>query len=62
MEKKRGAHRILVGRHEGKDHLDDLGVDRKIILNFIFNKYIWETEIGFIWLRFGTSGELLLIL
>jgi len=29
---RRGAYRILAGRLEGKIHLEDLGVDGKIIL------------------------------
>ena len=27
-----GAYRFVVGRHEGKSHLEDLDVDGKIIL------------------------------
>jgi hypothetical protein len=39
MEERRGAYRVLVGKPEGKSHLEDPGVDRRIILNFIFRKY-----------------------
>jgi hypothetical protein len=33
-------------------HLENLGKDRKIILNWIFKK-----QIGFIWVRIGTRGQ-----
>jgi hypothetical protein len=32
MGKIRKAYTISIGKHEGKDHLDDLGIDGKIIL------------------------------
>jgi len=34
-EDRRGAYRILVGRPEGKKHLEDPGVDGRIILKRI---------------------------
>jgi hypothetical protein len=40
---------------KGRDHLEDLGVDGKIILEWILQKYVGGLY-GFIWLRFGTSG------
>jgi hypothetical protein len=33
-------HRILVGKPEGKDHSEDLGLDARMMIKFIFNK--WE--------------------
>jgi len=30
--KRRGVYRVLVGKPEGKDHFEDLGVDGRIIL------------------------------
>jgi hypothetical protein len=36
MGEKRGAYRILVGRPEGRSHLGDPGIDRRIILKWIF--------------------------
>jgi len=32
MVKSRGVHRVLVGKPEGKSHLEDQGVDGRIIL------------------------------
>jgi hypothetical protein len=42
------------------DHLEDPGVDSRIILKWIFNKVEWKgTWTGFIWLRIGIGGEYL---
>jgi hypothetical protein len=49
----------LVGKNEGKDHSEDLGVDGKILLQWILGKYGGKVWNGFIWLRIGTSGGLL---
>jgi hypothetical protein len=38
MGVKRRAYRVLVGKHEGKIHLEDPGVDGRIILNRILKK------------------------
>jgi hypothetical protein len=32
MEKRRGIYRVLVGKPEGKDHLEDPDIDGRIIL------------------------------
>ena len=32
-EDTRGAYRFLLGRHEGKRHLEDVGVGGRILLN-----------------------------
>jgi hypothetical protein len=34
----RSAYKVLVGRPEGKNHLENLGVDWMIILKLIFMK------------------------
>jgi hypothetical protein len=33
---RRGAYRVLVGRHEGRNRLENPGVDGKIILKWLF--------------------------
>jgi hypothetical protein len=38
MGEGRGAYRILVGRPEGRNHLEDPGVDGRIILKLMFKK------------------------
>ena len=39
MGERRGAYRVLVGKLREKDHLEDGGVDGRIILKFIFEKW-----------------------
>jgi hypothetical protein len=38
---RRGAYRVLVGKPEGKNHLEDPGLDGSIIV-----KWILETWVG----------------
>ena len=35
-----GAYRFLVGKAEGKKHLEDAGIGGSIILRWIFRKYL----------------------
>ena len=39
-----------------RDHLEDAGVDGRIILRWIFRKSDVEVWTGSIWLRIGTGG------
>jgi hypothetical protein len=39
MEGRRGAYRVLVGKHEGKHLLEGLRIDGRIILKLIFKKW-----------------------
>jgi len=36
---RRGAYRILAGKCEGRDYLEDPGIDKRIILKLIFRMY-----------------------
>ena len=36
---RRGAYRVLMGKLEGKNHLEDPGVDGKIILRWMSRKW-----------------------
>jgi hypothetical protein len=38
MGERRGAYRALVGKREGRNHLEDSGVDGRIILKWIFER------------------------
>jgi hypothetical protein len=40
MRENRNAHRLLVGKLEGKIHFEDLDIDGKIILNRLL-KMAW---------------------
>jgi hypothetical protein len=51
-----GVYRVLVGKHKEGNHLENTGVDGKIILGWIFTKW----DVGF-WarpslLRIGAGG------
>jgi len=52
----RDTYRMLVGRPEGKNHFQDLGVDGRIILKWIFKRLDEEFCTGFIWFGLGRGG------
>jgi hypothetical protein len=56
MGERRGVYRLLVGKPEGKSHLEDPGIDGRIILRWIFRKWDVEAWTGLSWLRIGTGG------
>ena len=39
MGERKGAYRVLMGKPEGRFHLKDPGVDGRIILKWIFEKW-----------------------
>jgi len=42
-----------------RHHLQDLGIDRKIILKWIYKTWDREDWTGSLWLRCGTGGWIL---
>jgi hypothetical protein len=42
---------------KGRDHLENLGVDGKIILEWTLGKYVAWVWTQFVWFRIGTSGR-----
>jgi hypothetical protein len=38
MWEGRGTYKVLVGRSEGRNHLEEPGVDGRIILKWVFKK------------------------
>jgi hypothetical protein len=44
-----------------RDHLEDPGIDGRIILRLIFRKWDVGVWTGLIWLRIGTGGRYLLM-
>jgi hypothetical protein len=54
-----GEGRFLVGKPEGKNHLEDQGVDGRIGLDWILGRFAVGMWSGFTWLRIGTVGGLL---
>jgi len=46
MGARRGVCRLLLRKPEGKNHLEDRGLDERIILRWIFKK--WDGEMDWI--------------
>ena len=56
MGESREVNRVLVGKPEGKSHWGDQGVDRRIILRWIFRKLEGVVGTGWSWHGIGTDG------
>jgi hypothetical protein len=44
------------GDMQERNHFEDLGLDGRIILKWIFKKWEGEAWTGLLWLRIGTGG------
>jgi len=51
MEERKGTYRVLVGNMKERDHLENTGVDGRIISKWILKKWDGEARTGFIWPR-----------
>jgi len=56
MGERRGVCRVLVGKPEGKNHLEESGIHGRIILTWIIKKWDMGAWTGSSWLRIGTGG------
>jgi len=56
MGEKRGVYRVLMGNLRKRHHLEDQGVDGRIILRWIFRKWDVGVWTGSSWLKTGTGG------
>jgi hypothetical protein len=59
MGERRGAYRALARKPEGMNHLEDPGVDGRIILKWTCERLDGGAWSGSTWHRIGTGGELL---
>jgi hypothetical protein len=59
MGEGRNVYRVLVGKPEGKDHLEDQGVDGRMGSKWILGRLVGVVWSGFSWLRLGIIGGLL---
>jgi hypothetical protein len=53
MGERKGLYRVLVGNMRVRDHLEDPGIDGRIILRWLFRKWDMGAWTGSIWLRLG---------
>jgi hypothetical protein len=51
--------KFMFERLKGRDHLEEAGIDRRMILTWALNKQNGRMWTGFIWLRIWTNGRLL---
>jgi hypothetical protein len=59
MEEERKVYRVLVGKPEGRDHLEDRGVDGRMGSKWTLGRLVAGVWSGFTWLRIGAVGGLL---
>jgi len=49
--------RVLVRSTDGRDHLEDLRIDGRIIFKWFFKKRYGEALTGLVWLWIETGGR-----
>ena len=59
MGERRGSYNGLDEIPEEKGHLEDISVDRRIILKWVFKKSVGTAWTGLTLLHIGISGRLL---
>ena len=59
VREKKHKHRFRWGSLRERDHVEVLGIDKRIISIQILKKYDGRIWTRLIWLRIGTSGRLL---
>jgi hypothetical protein len=57
MGERRGVYRNWCGNPRERDHLEDPGIDGRIILRWISRKWNMEVWTGSSWLRIGTGAR-----
>jgi len=57
MGEIKNAYNILAGKLERSNHLEDLDIGKRIILDWILRKYNGKMWTGFIWLRKGLMAS-----
>ena len=57
MGERRDVYRVWWGKLRERDHLEDPGIDERIVLRWIFMKWdVWAWT-GSSWLRIGTGSR-----
>jgi len=57
MGERRDVYRVWWGKLRERDHLEDPGIDERIVLRWIFRKWdVWAWT-GSSWLRIGTGSR-----
>jgi hypothetical protein len=56
LSERKCVYRVLVEKPDRKNYLEDPGLGVRIILRWIFRKWVVRSWTGFIRLRIGTSG------